>query len=306
VPVTESWEEGILVVDKPTGPTSHDVVAMARRALGLRRIGHCGTLDPLASGVLVLCVGGYTRLCDWIGQGDKEYEATIRLGATSDTDDVQGQVEAVSGDLPSAARIDAAMAAFRGVIEQVPPAHSAVKVDGVRSYRRARRQEEVVLAPRRVRVDRFDLVELTGSDLRVRVECGRGTYIRSLARDLGQALGCGGYIEALRRTRVGGLRADEAIDLEALRGGSRSALASYRVEPRRALAGVVEEVEVDETAARAFCHGQAVTVTGLTAGPERAVYCDGELLGLGRIDEGQMRPAKVFARREVLAGGGLV
>ena len=165
-------DEGILVIDKEVGPTSHDVVARMRRILGMRRIGHCGTLDPLATGVLVLCLGPYTRLSEWISSGDKEYEATLRLGAESDTCDAQGQIEAVSdAPVPSDTDVARAVASFRGEIDQVPPAYSAVKVDGVRSYKLARRNQAVDLKARRVqihdlRVAEYDYPRLQGSSTR--------------------------------------------------------------------------------------------------------------------------------------------
>lgn len=298
-------DRGILVVDKAVGPTSHDVVAMARRALQTRRIGHCGTLDPLASGVLVLCVGAVTRLSDWISQGGKEYEAVMRLGATSSTDDAQGDIATLRGaeELPSLAQIEAALPAFCGVIEQVPPAHSAVKVDGVRSYKRARRNEDVVLAARRVRVEQFEVVEYAPPCLRVRVVCGKGTYIRSLARDLGQALGCGAYIESLRRLRIGAMHVDEAVPMEALRSNDDAeAIQQAFVAPQLALQGVLEPVQLAPRLAQAFLHGQSV---GLSAagvdqgaaqeGHECAVYSVQSLLGVGRIEAGLLRPARVFA-----------
>ena len=189
---------GVLVVDKPTGPTSHDVVARTRRVLGIRRVGHCGTLDPLATGVLVLCVGPMTRFSRWLTGGDKEYEACFRLGATSDTDDALGEItETPAADPIPRSEIETALKGFLGVIDQVPPEHSAVRVRGVRSYHRARRKEATGLVPRPVRVDRFEIVGYEPPRLRVHVSCGQGTYIRSLARDLGQVLGCGGLVETI-------------------------------------------------------------------------------------------------------------
>ena len=289
-------KEGILVVDKATGPTSHDVVAMARRALQIRRIGHCGTLDPLASGVLVLCIGRLTRLSEWISRGDKEYEATFLMGAVSSTDDAQGDISPTGAPMPSRQQIEVAMASFRGCLEQIPPAHSAVKVDGVRSYKRARRDEIVELASRPVRVDRFEIAAFDAPRLKVLVECGKGTYIRSLARDLGAALGCGAYVETLRRTRIGIMRAAEAVSLESLQNCQDAArLQAAFIEPRSALMGVLEPLELDEYAAVAFVHGQPVSTGDLGDNEERAVFAGPSLLGIGRVKDGLVQPARVFS-----------
>ena len=220
---------GVLVVDKPAGPTSHDVVARVRRALGIRRVGHCGTLDPLATGVLVLCVGPMTRFSRWLTGGDKEYDACFRLGATSDTDDALGRIdEAEAVEPPALGEIEDVLEHFRGGIEQVPPEHSAVRVRGVRSYHRARRRQPTGLAARPVRIDRIEVVSYEPPLLRVHVQCGKGTYIRSLARDLGQALGCGGLVEQLRRLRVGTMTTGDAIAWTALEGQEREGTASRR------------------------------------------------------------------------------
>jgi len=299
----DGGNEGILVVDKATGPTSHDVVAMARRTLQVRRIGHCGTLDPLASGVLVLCIGPLTRLSDWISRGGKEYGATLRLGATSSTDDALGEIQPGGEEVPCIEQIEAAMVPLRGWIDQVPPAHSAVKVDGVRSYRRARRNEAIQLSPRQVRVDRFEIVDFEVPRLRTRVECGKGTYIRSLARDLGVALGCGAYVETLRRLRIGTMRVEDAVGLETLRSGDDyEALQAAYVEPRLALQGILEPLDIDADAARVFAHGQPLTVVDAQPDEERAIFAGGRFVGIGRTGEGgRVQPARVFAPPDALA-----
>ncbi len=210
---------GILLVDKPGGMTSHDVVARARRALGTRKIGHAGTLDPMATGLLVLGVDGATRLLTFIVGLDKTYEATIRLGQSTDTDDAEGQptgfataeaVDAVTSDA-----IETGIAALTGSISQVPSTVSAIKVNGKRAYDLARRGVDVELTPREVTVSRFDVQRVRreqGSfDLDVIVDCSSGTYIRALARDLGAALGVGGHLTALRRTRIGPFSVAEAV-----------------------------------------------------------------------------------------------
>jgi tRNA pseudouridine55 synthase len=217
---------GILLVDKPAGLTSHDVVARTRRAFGTRKVGHAGTLDPMATGLLVIGIEGATRLLTYIVGAGKTYEATIRLGQTTGTDDADGEIRARADASAwtgvSDARIAEEIAALTGEISQVPSAVSAIKVDGRRAYDRVRAGEEVVLAARDVVVSRFDVVaDRPGDgirDLDVIVDCSSGTYIRSLARDLGSALGVGGHLTALRRTRVGSFDVADAVDIDSLDG----------------------------------------------------------------------------------------
>lgn len=303
--------EGILVVDKPTGPTSHDMVAQVRRLVGVRRVGHCGTLDPLASGVLVVCIGRLTRLSEWLSGGDKEYESTFRLGGTSDTDDACGNVVVREpARHPTADDVAGALAGFRGVIEQVPPVHSAVKVGGVRSYERARRHQPVSLTARRVRIDRLEVIGYRYPDLSVRIACGRGTYIRSLARDLGSVLGCGAYVTSLRRCRVGTLGLEDAVS-PALLGtaAGQGRLDELFVEPRRALQGILRAIDLDAVAARAFVHGRVVAIDEDAEGQERAVFTSSRLLGVGRVlaAAGQLQPVAVIGEvqgAELAAVGG--
>jgi tRNA pseudouridine55 synthase len=216
---------GLVVVDKPAGWTSHDVVARTRRLAGTRKVGHAGTLDPMATGVLVLGVGRATRLLGHLQLADKEYLATMRLGVTTVTDDAEGDVlERVDASDVDPDRLRAEVAALTGDIEQVPTAVSAIKVDGKRSYARVRAGEDVQLAARPVTVSTFDVTRLQPGtdegvavlDVDVRVVCSSGTYVRALARDVGTALGVGGHLTALRRTRVGGFGLDVARTLEEL------------------------------------------------------------------------------------------
>lgn len=215
---------GVLLIDKPAGLTSHDVVGRVRKALGVRRVGHAGTLDPMATGVLVVGVGPTTRLLGIVGRHDKEYEATIRLGAATTTDDREGEVLSAA-DESALVGIDKAMiveaiVTFVGKIQQRPSAVSAVKVDGKRAYERVRSGEDVELPERTVTVSAFEVLAVRRSaqhiDVDVRVECSAGTYIRALARDLGAALGVGGHLTALRRTRSGGVFVAECIDLDSV------------------------------------------------------------------------------------------
>lgn len=207
--------DGLLVIDKPAGMTSRDVVNIAQRWFPRRtKLGHTGTLDPLATGVLVLCVGKATKLADRIQALGKSYRTRILLGAASDTDDADGQiVPNPNAHPPSLEAIRAALPSFIGSIEQLPPAYSAVKVGGRRAYDLARRGKEVTLQPRIVRIDAIELMDYSWPRLELAIDCGKGTYIRSIARDLGTILGVGGLVETLRRTRVGPFTTEEAITL---------------------------------------------------------------------------------------------
>lgn len=248
---------GILLVDKPGGMTSHDVVARARRALGTRKIGHAGTLDPMATGLLVLGVEGATRLLTFLVGADKTYTATIRLGESTDSDDADGQTT-TRADAAALAGVDDAavtreVAALTGAIAQVPSRVSAIKVAGRRAYDLARAGVEVELAPRQVRVSRFDVLATrrldAHVDLDVIVDCSSGTYIRALARDLGAALGVGGHLTALRRERVGPFGVAEATGLDAL---ARERMLS----PSAAATAVLGAVPVTAEEARDLRHGK--------------------------------------------------
>ncbi|MBL8147074.1 MAG: tRNA pseudouridine(55) synthase TruB [Anaerolineae bacterium] len=203
---------GVLNVDKPLGMTSHDVVARVRRTLGIKRVGHAGTLDPLATGVLLVCVGTATRFSEFLMASSKTYVADVILGRETTTDDAEGEitVEASASHLDFAS-ISAALPAFSGDILQVPPAYSAIKQGGRKLYEMARKGQAVAAAPRRVRIDAIRLLDWTPPIARLEVVCGPGTYIRSLARDLGRALGPGGSLAALRRTASGGFRAEDGL-----------------------------------------------------------------------------------------------
>lgn len=210
---------GILLVDKPSGPTSHDIVEMVRHALGVRQIGHMGTLDPLATGLLLLGIGEGTKLMPFLADLDKTYECTARLGARSTTYDAMGAIEPVAEPSVVAAlgreRIEEAVAQFRGTIEQLPPSFSAVKVAGRPMYSYARRGEEVESKPRRVRVYSLGVAAWNPPDLELWLRVSGGTYVRSIVHDLGETLGVGGYVNRLRRTAIGVFTVGEAVDLSA-------------------------------------------------------------------------------------------
>ncbi|MET0304323.1 MAG: tRNA pseudouridine(55) synthase TruB [Microbacteriaceae bacterium] len=274
---------GILLVDKAGGMTSHDVVSRARKALGTRKIGHAGTLDPMATGLLVLGVEAATRLLTFIVGLDKTYEATIRLGVTTDSDDADGEVVTTTdaGDVTDAA-ITAAIEPLTGRISQVPSTVSAIKVDGRRAYDLARAGEEVVLKAREVTVSRFDVRGIRrasdGSatiDLDVVVDCSSGTYIRALARDLGAALGVGGHLTALRRTRIGPFAVDDAVAGDAM---TDAAL----LDPARVAADVLGAIDVTADEARDLRHGKRLPGTASRAAslPVAAIAPDGSLVGI--------------------------
>jgi tRNA pseudouridine55 synthase len=211
--------EGVLVVDKPLGWTSFDVVAVARASIGAKRVGHGGTLDPLATGVLPILVGPATKFADRLHTAPKVYAAVVRFGSETATDDREGTAtREAAPPVASVAALDAALDAFRGEIAQVPPAYAAVKVGGQRAYDRARRGETVELAARTVSIERLAIATWDAPDLRLLIVCSTGTYIRSLARDLGRALGSAAHLGGLRRLAVGALTVDDAISVEKLRG----------------------------------------------------------------------------------------
>jgi tRNA pseudouridine55 synthase len=286
---------GVAVVDKPSGWTSHQVVGRCRRIFGTRKVGHAGTLDPMATGVLLVGVNRATRLLGHLMLTEKEYTATIRLGIATVTDDAEGEVTAVHGCAPiDEATLRAAMQPLTGEIQQVPTAVSAIKVDGKRAYARVRAGEDVVLAARAVTVHEFSLLGRDPAyaegvavlDLAVRVRCSSGTYIRALARDLGTALGCGGHLTALRRTRVGPFGLDRAhpvtdatgelplIDLDAV---------AAECFPTRS---------VDSEHAAGIRHGRALPGLELTA--LTALIHEGQFLALYRPDPAGARAEAVF------------
>jgi tRNA pseudouridine55 synthase len=286
---------GVVNLDKPVGPTSHDMVALMRRLTAMRRIGHAGTLDPRASGVLPILVGAATRFSRDLSAGDKRYAAVIRLGWHSVTDDAQGPIER-GGPLPADDLIPGALTTFVGTFEQRPPAFSARKVGGRPAHRLARRGEAVELPTRVVTVHAIDLLDIRRErdhvDVRIDIRCGPGTYVRSIARDVGQKLGSGGFLAALRRTAVGSLLADDAVTperLESLASAGRLASALLRVGDLLPL----PHLQLDASDTRRFRHGSTVRLAENASG-RHAVFSDGRLLGIGRLESGQLRPETVI------------
>jgi tRNA pseudouridine55 synthase len=292
---------GLLIIDKGVGWTSHDVVAKLRRVTGVRRIGHAGTLDPFATGVLPVAFGKATRLLQYITAEDKHYLTVVALGTETDSGDLTGRPvgDAHDGTWPAREQIDAVLMEFQGEIEQVPPAFSAIKVGGERLYRQARAGKEVVVPPRQVTIHDLRLLDYDPPYLLLHIHCGKGTYIRALARDIGRRLGCGGYCHALRRTAVGPFclgdawTLDELQEREVAEHWPRIALhpdAGLRASP----AAVLGE---DDTAK--WYHGRLIrpAVTAWrSADPVRVYGAEGAFLGLGSLEpDGALRPALVFS-----------
>jgi tRNA pseudouridine55 synthase len=289
-----SAESGLVIVDKPAGWTSHDVVARVRRLAGTRRVGHAGTLDPMATGVLVLGVERATRLLGHLALTTKAYTATVRLGQATVTDDAEGEVvSSASADGVTLEALAAAVADLTGPIAQVPSSVSAIKVDGKRSYARVRSGDQVELAARPVTVSVFDVLATRRTepgllDLDVEVECSSGTYVRALARDLGEVLGVGGHLTALRRTRVGPFALDAARTLEQLESG-------FEVVPLATAVAMAFPVRaVDAETARVVAHGGRLPLAE-EAGPTGVFGPAGEVLALMEPREGALRPLVVFA-----------
>jgi tRNA pseudouridine55 synthase len=299
---------GWLVLDKPVGMTSTHAVSVVKRAFQARRAGHAGTLDPLASGLLPIALGEATKTVPFVMDGRKIYRFTVRWGEERDTDDAQGRVAGTSDTRPSADALRALLPRFTGEIVQVPPRFSAVKIDGERAYDLARDGEVVELAPRPVAIHRLELIETPNPDQAVlAAECGKGTYVRALARDLGRALGCLGHVSALRRTAVGPFTEDIALPLEALlppapvtaEDGSvtQPAAALPALLPVEAALAALPALRVSASDAGRLARGQAVLMRGRDA-PVMAgwvsVTAHGSLIALAEVEKGELRPRRIF------------
>ena len=279
---------GVLNLSKPIGMTSRDVVDRVARPLRKVKVGHAGTLDPLASGVLVVCVGAATRLIEYVQRMPKTYRARVRLGATSDTDDADSAiVEAIAPPVPTEAELRAALATQVGTIDQVPPEFSAIKVAGERAYDLARAGREVVLKARPVTISRVELIEYAWPHAELEIDCGSGTYIRSIARDVGQSLGCGGLIEVLTRTRIGPFTIEEAHDPMTL---DRTAILEGLKPATEAVAGMPRVVLAAEQV-RAIGQGRTIEVDPTMPGEVALLDEDGGLVAIAEAVEGGRRLA---------------
>lgn len=286
---------GVLLVDKPEGPTSHDVIQGARRALRTRRIGHTGTLDPFASGLLLLCIGPATRLAEYLTPLAKTYRAGMRLGESTDTDDLTGQVLQRSNAWRelSATQVERALDGQVGTIQQIPPLYSAKKIGGERMYAAARRGEQPERSPVPVTIYRLEVLDVRLPDVSFEVECSSGTYIRAIARDVGLELGAGAHLRSLRRTRIGDFELETAVPADQLNEVQASMRAL--LSPLEALRHL-PRAQLDPDAAVAVAHGKAVPASaGL---PEAAVVAlcspDDRLLAVAEHAGGVLRPRKVF------------
>ncbi len=289
---------GVVNLDKPVGPTSHDMVGLLRRLTGTRRIGHAGTLDPLASGVLPVLVGAATRFSEELTGGRKRYDAVVRLGQASATDDAEGPIRPGPGPAPDEAAVRVAIPAFVGTLTQRPPAFSARKSGGRTAHRAARAGAPLDVPSRTVMVDAIEVIGFEAGDgwldVRLDVRCGPGTYIRSIARDLGEMLGCGGHLAALCRTEAAGLRVEDAHTPQALEGLAAAGRLAEAVRPVAELL-TLAPLALDADQARRFRHGSLVALPGETPAGRHAVFEEGQLLGVGSVTAGRLRPEKVLA-----------
>ncbi len=286
---------GVLNIDKPEGMTSHDVVARVRRLTGIRRVGHAGTLDPLATGVLLVCVGKATRIVEYLQRGRKVYETTIRLGVETDTYDAEGRVVATSS-VPdfSIEVLNEALASFRGDILQTPPMYSAVKQGGKPLYKLARAGKEVARPPRQVTIYEIDILSWQKPYLTLRIVTSPGVYIRSIAHDLGRALGVGGHVQALRRVASGSWRVEDAVTLADLEAAGED-------WPRflhglRGALSMLPAVVLTEEQARRFVLGQRIPMASLpeTSDDLRVLGPKETFLGVGKVKHGVLAPHKVL------------
>jgi len=296
--VSGLFASGVLPIDKPEGPTSHDVVAAVRRHLGIRRIGHTGTLDPFASGLLLLCVGQATRIAEYLSPLPKRYVAVAVLGVETDTDDRTGEpvMESEGWRTLRVAEVVAAFTEQVGERLQLPPTYSAKKVGGERAYRRARRGERVEGVPVPVTIYSLSVQRCELPEVHFEVTCSSGTYVRAIARDAGRSLGCGAHLSVLRRTGIGTLDVAAALPLERL--GDAEAVAAHWLTPLEAVSHL-KAVELGPEAVRRVVQGKAVDAPpGVSPDGPLALVHGGELIGIGESDDGRIRPRKVFGAAE--------
>lgn len=289
---------GVLVIDKPIGLTSHDVVQIIRRGTGIRRAGHTGTLDPRASGVLVVLIGPAVRLSEYVSASDKRYQATIRLGSSTDTYDAEGVVtkSTVSVDDITEERFNEVLQEFVGEIEQVPPPYSAVKVKGKKAYEMAREGEEVDLSPRKIHVYSLEVLEWAPPEVVIDVYCSSGTYVRSLANDLGNRLGCGAHLVGLRRTKSGRFTLRDAVPLRRLQEAFNTGDWYRHLIPAAEALADWPMVELDADEVELVRHGHRVPAEAGASGWARGVSQQGDLVALLECDVETMewQPRKVF------------
>lgn len=293
--------DGVLVVAKEPGPTSHDIVALVRRLTGVKRVGHGGTLDPFAAGVLPVFIGHATRMVEYHMADAKEYRAVVCFGARSTTDDLEGELTPVDAPAPTRDDVERALAAFRGQIEQVPPDYSAVRIAGRKAYELARHGEKPELRARHINVARlaltqWDVIDPARPVATMEMACSAGTYVRALARDLGDALGCGAYLGALTRTASGPFRLDQAHPLEEVRAALSTGRAHDLLLPMDA--GLdFPELTLSEAEVTHLARGQQLRRASTLAGPGliRVLDQSGRLVAIARAANGVLQPEKVFS-----------
>ena len=289
---------GLILVDKPTGPTSHKVVSIVRRETGVRKVGHAGTLDPRASGVLILCMGSATRLSEYLSTASKRYEAVIRFGASTKTYDAEGDAVRITGAVPTEEDIKEILPEFTGKIEQVPPPYSAIKIKGKKAYELARAGKEFDLAARDVTIYQMALLEYRPPDLVLEIECSAGTYIRSLAHDLGEQLGTGAHLANLRRTKVGHFTIEDCVSLRELELGFIDGTWVEYLRPAASALPDLQRIEVDGKIYEDITFGRLIPADPPASGTALAIGPDGDLIAiLDAVEDGaKWHPKKVFNR----------
>jgi len=287
---------GVLVVDKPIGLTSHDVVQIVRKGTNIRRAGHTGTLDPRASGVLVILIGPAVRLSEYVSASDKRYQAVVRLGVSTDTYDADGRVESTAPVNITEQQFETALSKFVGEIEQVPPPYSAVKIKGRKAYEMAREGEEVDLAPRKIQVYNLELLEWAMPEAVIDVYCSSGTYVRSLAHDLGEMLGCGAHLVGLRRTKSGRFTLRDAVPLRKLKEHFDNGTWYQLLIPAAEALSDWQAVELNQDQVESVRHGHRIPAEGRTANMVRGISEQGELVALMEFvaETAEYQPKKVF------------
>jgi tRNA pseudouridine55 synthase len=289
---------GLMLVDKPAGPSSHKVVSIVRQGTGVRKVGHAGTLDPRASGVLVLCLGAATRLSEFLSTASKRYEAVIRFGTSTETYDAEGDAVRITGAAPEEEEIRALLPQFVGEIEQTPPPYSAIKIKGKKAYELARKGEQVELEPREITIYHLDFVQYNPPDLTVSVECSAGTYIRSLAHDFGEELKVGAHLANLRRVKSGPFTLDDCVPLSQLELSLSSGDWGDYVRPAAEALPELPIVEVGGALLDDVMNGRRIPAEGQPEGMARAIGPDGDLVAILQAaqEAGMWHPKKVFGR----------
>ncbi len=291
----ENMVSGVLVVDKPVGLTSHDVVQIVRRGTGIRRAGHTGTLDPRASGVLVVLLGPAVRLSEFVSAEDKRYQATIKLGSATETYDAESVATEPENEVNVTQKeFEELLTSFVGEIEQIPPPYSAVKVQGKKAYELARKGEEVKLEPRLIKVHSLELLEWALPEVVVDVHCSSGTYVRSLANDIGEQLGIGAHLNGLRRSKSGNFTLRDAVSMRQLRDDFESGTWANSLIPAAEALGDWPTIELDEKQLKLVVNGNRIPADASMPDMARAISEQGDLVAILQKNGEEWQPKKVF------------